>query len=157
MRAGLVSFCGARRAAGLGERGQGRGWGDLGGRADTYSSLVEVLLYSEAAHPAVAVRPSAAQHSQQHKRPHPLHLVQESALWEKHDVTTRLRSHSDRYGPTAPPGSRESPKWYHPETRADLKGATRRAGSRGGERAAGASPPLYSSGGRGSRCCNGAE
>lgn len=59
-------------AAGLGGRG------DRGHRAGTYPSLVEVLLDSEAAHPAVALRPGAAQRSQQHECPHPLHLAQES-------------------------------------------------------------------------------
>lgn len=43
------------------------------------------------------------------------------------------------------------------ETRADLTRESGRAGSQGGERAAGAARPLYSAGGRGSRCRNRAE
>lgn len=57
-----------------------------GTRADTYTSLVEVLLDSEAAHPAVALGAAASQSRQQHERPHPLHLTPESALRDRRRV-----------------------------------------------------------------------
>lgn len=62
--------------------------GDRGPRppgrpADTYASLVEVLLDSEAAHPAVALRPGAAQHRQQHESPHPRHRARSPSCGDR--------------------------------------------------------------------------
>lgn len=83
-----------------------------GTRADTYTSLVEVLLDSEAAHPAVALGAAASQRRQKHKRPHPLHLAQESALRDRRRVTARQEDRVARRpipphpAPQAPGGAR---------------------------------------------------
>lgn len=67
-----------------------------GPRADTYTSLVEVLLDSEAAHPAVALGAATSQSRQQHERPHPLHLTRESALRDRHRVSAGPKDRAAR-------------------------------------------------------------
>lgn len=74
-----------------------------GTRADTYTSLVEVLLDSEAAHPAVALGAAASQSRQQHERPHPLHLTPESALRDRRRVNAGPEDRGRPSPPPAPP------------------------------------------------------
>lgn len=126
-----------------------RGWSLLSpGGADTYTSLVEVLLDSEGAHPAVALRLAAAQRRQQHERPHPLHLAQESVLWGKAACGRRSR---ERRAAGAPQPVRPSPG--RPVSSRSARGPSRlttgrraqawppRAGARGAREASAAGPP----------------
>lgn len=108
MRAGLVLA--------VHDRPPGRGSGETPATAaDTYSSLIEVLLDWKAAHPAIALGPGAAYCRQQHERPRPLHLAQESALRETRVVSAGPQDHSARCGrprrarPYPSPCGRRSP------------------------------------------------